>query len=95
MKILEKDITYKGFVLKQKYRDGKFAIYEQSKKGVKKKWYEVIVIESHDGYEIAGNYIAPAEVYPSSNSWGFKGFTLNTMEEAEKKIKFLKRQKKL
>ncbi len=70
MKILEKHITYKGFDLHQKYRDGKFAIYEQSKNDLHSKWYEAIIIESHNGYEIAGNYCPPSEMYPSPNQWG-------------------------
>jgi hypothetical protein len=94
MKILEKHITYKGFDLHQKYRDGKFAIYEQSKEDIESKWYEAIVIESHNGYEIAGNYCPPSEMYPSPNQWGDRGFTFHTYDEAMEKIKIMKKQKK-
>lgn len=94
MKILEKKLTYKGFNLVQKYRDGKFAIYEQSREDFKSKWYEAIVIESHNGYEIAGNYCPPSEMYPSSNQWGDRAFTLHSYDEAMDKLKYLKKQKK-
>jgi hypothetical protein len=94
MKILEKELTHKGFNYKQIYRDGKFAIYEQSKDGYDFKKYEAIVIESHNGYEIAGNYCPPSEMYPNASQWGDKGFTLDTHEEAMKKIDQMKKIRK-
>ena len=48
MKILEKNITLKGFDFKQLFRNGKFAIYEQTKSGYKFKKYEAVIIESHN-----------------------------------------------
>ena len=92
MKILEKDFTNRDFRYKQMYRDGKFAIYEQSKEGMDSKWFEAIVIESHNGYEIAGNVIPPSEMYPNGNQWGDKGFTFHSYDEAMDKIKFLKKK---
>lgn len=94
MKILEKELTHKGFNYKQLYRDGKFAVYEQSKDGYDFKKYEAIVIESHNGYEIAGNYCPPSEMYPNASQWGDKGFTLDTYEEAMKKINQMKKTRK-
>lgn len=94
MRILEKEISHKGFDYKQLYRDGKFAIYEQTKKGYEFKKYEAIIIESHNGYEIAGNYCPPSEMYPNAGQWGEKGFTLESYDEALEKIKLLKKSKK-
>jgi hypothetical protein len=94
MKILEKELTHKGFNYKQLYRDGKFAVYEQSKDGYKFKKYEAIVIESHNGYEIAGVYCPPSEMYPNASQWGDKGFTLDTYEEAMDKINYMKKHRK-
>ncbi len=94
MKILEKKISHKGFDYNQIYRDGKYAIYEQTKEGYDFKKYEAIVIESHNGYEIAGNYCPPSEMYPNAGQWGDKGFTLDSYDEALEKIKFLKKHKK-
>jgi len=91
MKILEKEFAYKGFTFNQLYRDGKFAIYEQSKEDYEVKKYEVIVIESHNGYDLAGQHFPPAEMYPSSTQWGVKGFTLDSYEDALNKIKYLKK----
>jgi hypothetical protein len=94
MKILEKELTHKGFNYKQLYRDGKFAIYEQTKDNCDLKKYEAIVIESHNGYEIAGNYCPPSEMYPNASQWGDKGFTLDNYDDAMEKINYLKKHKK-
>ena len=91
MKILEKQFTYKGFNFNQLYRDGKFAIYEQTKKNFKLKKYEAVVIESHNGYDLAGQHFPPSEMYPSSSQWGVKGFTIDLYEDAMNKIKYLKK----
>lgn len=92
MKILEKEITSKGFKYTQLLREDKLAIYEQSKEGHDVKKYEVIVIDSHDGYEIGGQQVLPSEMYPSSTLWGVKGFTMENYDDALKKIKFLKKK---
>ena len=92
MKILEKEITSKGFKYTQLLREDNLANYEQSKKGHDVKKYEVIVIDSHDGYEIGGQEVLPAEMYPSSTLWGVKGFTMETYDDALKKIKTLKKK---
>jgi hypothetical protein len=92
MKILEKKITNKNFSYKQIIREGNVAIYEQrlidaEDTKTTNKRYEVIVIKSHDGYEINGNKIAPSEMYPSANHWGTLGWTCMTMEDAQKRYK--------
>lgn len=91
MKILEKNITLKGFDFKQLFRNGKFAIYEQTKSGYKFKKYEAVIIESHNGYELAGQYFPPSEMYPSTSMWGVKGFTMESYDDAVEKIKYLEK----
>jgi hypothetical protein len=88
-KPLKEEISKDGFLFKQLKRKKNKAIYEQSKDG-KIFAYEVIVIGCHEGYSIAGNYIEPSEMYPSSTQWGIKGFTYTNLEDAEKKYKTLK-----
>ncbi len=91
MKILEKNFTYKGFEHSQILREGNIAIYKQKlQSGITEK-FEVIIIESHNGYEIAGQKFPPSEMYPSSTQWGVKGFTLLTYEDALKKMNLLKK----
>jgi hypothetical protein len=94
MKIIEKEFTYKNFNYKQLLRDGKIAIYQQTLKGGQKFNYEVVIIEEHNGYEIAGNKFPPSEMYPSSNQWGVKGFTFTDYDDALVKFKKLKKKEK-
>ncbi len=78
------EFTKSGFGFQQIERVGDWAIYEQSKgKGV---WFEVIHIKRHDGYEIGGKKIEPAETYPSSATWGVDGFTLLTLAAAKQRL---------
>jgi hypothetical protein len=92
MKILEKKFTNKNFSYKQITREDNVAIYEQHliDPEATNKRYEVIVIKSHDGYEINGNKIAPSEMYPSANHWGTLGWTCLTLEDAQKRFKKVK-----
>lgn len=92
MKKLEKTFTKKGFIYEQLKRIGNKAIYTQKKDSAQNAWmrYEVIVIKSHDGYEIAGNKIPAGEVYPSSTQWGAAGWTYVDLQDAENKFKKLK-----
>ena len=92
MKKLEKTFTKKGFIYKQLKRVGNKAIYTQKRDDSQSvvTRYEVIVIKSHDGYEIAGNKRPAGEVYPSSTQWGTQGWTFVDLQDAENKFKKLK-----
>jgi len=92
MKKLEKKFSKKGFTYTQVKRVGMKAIYSQVKDDIETSTerYEVVVIKSHDGYEIAGNKIPPGEVYPSSTQWGVAGWTYLDLKSAENKFLKLK-----
>jgi len=62
-------------------RKGNAAIF-QSRYG-----YEVIVIQSHNGRTIAGNYCEPAEYPPSNEQWGSKGWSYRTDQLWQAEIK--------
>ena len=91
MKKLEKTFVKKGFKYTQVERKGEFAIYKQESAKIKdsKANYEVVQIKSHNGYEIGGSKIAPAEVYPGSTQWGILGWTHLDLPSAEKRFKKL------
>lgn len=78
-----------GFHFKQIWREGDYAIYEQTKEGHAHKNWEAIRIRRHDGFQIAGNEIEPKEIYPSNERWGDDGFTLTSIEDARAKIKVM------
>jgi len=86
MKKLEKEFESAGFKYKQIHREDMYAIYERQHISSENKHYEAIRIQSHNGYEIAGNKIPPGECYPTSNSWGTAGFTCINKESAYKRL---------
>jgi hypothetical protein len=79
----------KGFDYRQIERKGDIAMFEQTKPGLSGKWFEVVVVQRHDGYELGGKPVEPAESMPSSSQWGKKGFTFRTQEAAERKFQQL------
>lgn len=85
MKKINEKFTKKGFKYTQIKRKGSKAIYLQERDADDSaiKNYEVIIIKSHDGYEIGGSVIPPGEVYPSSTQWGTLGWTFSSLEDAE------------
>jgi hypothetical protein len=86
-KEIPSNFTLKGFQYKQQKRSGDVALYKQSKDG--RDYYEVIIIQRHDGYVIAGNKFEPSEFYPRSEDWGINGFSYSTLKEAENKFQCL------
>ena len=88
MKKLETTFTKKGFKYTQVTRKGNFAIYKQENVKVKKPvpHYEVVEIKSHNGYEIGGSKIVPAEVYPGSTQWGLLGWTYSDLDSAKERF---------
>jgi hypothetical protein len=87
MKKIEKEFTSKNFLLKQIHREGDFAIYERfHETSPDNKHYEVVKIQSHNGYVIAGQKYPASEFYPSSNAWGADGYTCINKKSAYEKL---------
>lgn len=86
MRALEKEFVSSNFCFKQIFREGMFAIYERRWENSENRHYEVIKIQSHNGYEMNGTKYPPSEYYPSANTWGTNGWTYQTREEAYAKI---------
>jgi len=87
MKKIDKEFTSKNFLHKQIHREQDYAIYERSyQTSPDKKHYEVIRIQSHNGYAFGGQKYPPSEFYPSSTTWGLNGFTCISREAAYKKL---------
>ncbi len=87
-KPLKTSFTKNSFNFIQIKRVGDKAIFSKQKEGGGIS-YEVIMVQRHLDYQIAGVTIEAAETYPSSESWGVYGFTYVTLAEAEKKFKKL------
>lgn len=88
MKQLEKEFKKWRFDFVQFKREGDFAIYQKSLNGGTPS-FEVVEIQSHNGMEVFGNWVEPAEYLPNNEQWGKKGWTYLTLENAEKRFKEL------
>ncbi len=79
MKTLLLEIASKGFIYRQVWREENVAVYSQhSSPDAKPQAYETIIIKSHNGYTIAGAYVAPAEMYPSDGLFGKMAWSYST-----------------
>lgn len=88
MRPLPTEMKNHGYSMKQIKRTDKIAMY--SKCG----GYEVVVIQKHNGYEIKGIKIEPAEYLPKDEDFGVKGWYFggpDAREDAEKKYRELEK----
>lgn len=88
MKKLETTYRQDGFDHDIVCRNGNIAIINKSKDG-KARGFEVIKIQSHNGFVIAGKTIPASEHPPRSEDWGHEGWTYTTLADAELKFKAL------
>ena len=72
----------KGFTYNQLKREGKKAIYQQTRAGSSLNNYEVVKIGRHNGYSMGGSFIEPSETYPGSSLWGITAWTCCSIDEA-------------
>jgi len=87
-KPLPKEFRRGGFDYRQIYREGDFAIYQQTWKGNEHSAaFEVIRIRRRDGFQVGGKFVEPAEVYPNSEAWGVDGSTVTDKDAAFAKLR--------
>jgi hypothetical protein len=80
-----------GFDYRQIAREGDVAICKQAWSGCSDPsvCYEVARIRRREGFQIGGRFVEPAEVYPSSETWGIDGFTLTDKDAGFSKLREL------
>lgn len=88
IKALPAEFEKLGFTFQQIDRKGRIAIFERFK-GTLPHHFEVVIITDGKAYEIAGNKIPAAELYPSSEQWGKKGWTYAEKQDAMDKFNAL------
>ena len=89
-KPLPKEFRRGRFNYRQIYREGDFAIYQQTWKGNEHSAaFELIRIRRREGFQIGGRFVEAAEVYPASKLWGTDGFTLTDRDAAFAKLREL------
>jgi hypothetical protein len=88
---LAKQFRRDGFDYRQIAREGDVAIYSQTWSGCPDPaiCFEVIRVKRRQGFEIAGRFVEPAEIYPSSEAWGTDGFTVTDKDAAFAKLREL------
>ena len=84
MKPLPKTFTKGGFDFIVIERLGNVALLSKTKNGAKS--YEVVIIQSHNGYTIGNKTIEAAESMPPSESWGRLGWSYTSLDEAIKRF---------
>ena len=72
----------KGFTYTQLKREGKRAIFQQTRADSVVNNYEVVKIGRHNGYTMGGMSIEPAETYPGSSLWGITAWTCSSIDAA-------------
>ena len=93
MKLLPETFTKKSFLHQQVWREGNVAIYKRFKEGGTPHYETIIIREvSASSYSVdevkAGQFKTRVierergEVYPSSEQWGYMGWTYGSYEEA-------------
>ena len=87
MKILT-NYSRNGYKFELLIRIGDNALYEGSREGFAST-FETIRIQSHNGREIHGTWVDPAEYPPSNTQWGTKGWTYNNYDKAFDKLALL------
>lgn len=79
--------SQKEFEFKQIKRSGDIAIYE--KKDGEIIFYEVIVIQRHNGRTMPGGvFVEPAEFYPGDSSFGLYGWCFAANQKERMELKF-------
>lgn len=83
---LKTSFRSKGFDYRQIERKGDVAMFAQTKPGLLHTWYEVVLVQRHDEYEIGGTKVEAAETMPSTSQWGRLGWTYR--DEKSAKVRF-------
>lgn len=61
-------------------------MFEQTKPGLSRTWFEVVIVQRHDTYELGGRTIEAAETIPGSSTWGRLGWTYRDPKEARSRF---------
>jgi hypothetical protein len=93
-KPLRTSFRLKGFDYRQIERKGDVAMFEQTKPGLSRTWFEVVLVQRHGEYEIGGTKVEAAETMTGTSQWGRLGWTYRDPKEARSRFdKLVKREK--
>jgi len=97
MKKLPTTFRKEGFDFTQLKCEGNVALFRKTKEATGYSGFEVVVVQSHNGYRFGNEFFPPAEFMPRNEDWGSKGFTYTADDEAGalKQFEKLLRQQQL
>ena len=86
MKILPTTFRSGSFDFELLKRDGDIALFRKTKPRLRFESLEVVIIQTHETFEIKGKLIPAGEHLPPSGQWGVKGWTYSDRPSAERKF---------
>jgi hypothetical protein len=89
VRALATSLTKHGWTLRQIWRQGNVAVYEQSKPTVRTIAHEVIVIGISKPHFLDAGGFDLVERYPADEDWGTSGWTFRDLEAANRKVESL------
>ena len=92
MKALANEFRKSGFDFKLLLRDGNVALLRKTKPGLSFESYEVVRVQRHNGYQIAGKKIPPAEMMPSSYNLGNTRMDVHFLRRRVREVQSTERQ---
>ncbi len=91
MKPIPEQFKKYGWIHTLVKRDGEVCLYRKAKigdaTGAEIESWDVIEVQRHGEFSLAGNIFPAAETYPPSESWGCDGFSYPTRERANVKFR--------
>jgi hypothetical protein len=91
MKPLPTKFRSAGYDFQVVERNDKYALLSKTKGGMPALW-EVVEVQKHEDYTIAGNLIPAHEAMPGNELWGKAGWSPANEELARKRFKLLMTQ---
>lgn len=74
----------KGFTFTLLDRQGDLALFKKHKEGHVSPFYELVVVQYQNEYEIGGNAVEARECLPANEQWGLYGWTFLTEDAGRK-----------
>lgn len=91
MKILEPKFEKWGATFTQIKRVGDIALFQAQRNRSGARWWEVAIIQRHNGYNIGGKELPPSETYPGDEAMGRQGWACVSLDRAEEKFEEIRK----
>lgn len=89
MKPVKTEFKRNGITFRQLKRVGRHAIYELSAPEWRNPSYEVVRVRAGRAWVMGGIEHEAAETYPTTERWGYDGWSFPTLEDANRRFRLL------